>query len=57
MLVFLVLAARKADVDFKIKRPVDEDEIKEMCELCQINDVAFCCPEHCCDVSFFSSHI
>ena len=36
---------------FVIERP-DLEKIKLMCALCQIVEEGFCCPEHCCDVSF-----
>ena len=49
----LVKAAKKADAEFKVKRPDDLDELKEMCDLCQHTEYGFCCPEHCCDVSVF----
>lgn len=36
---------------FLIQMP-DLEQIKAMCALCQIKEIGFCCPEHCCDVSF-----
>lgn len=35
---------------FVIQRP-DEEDIKQLCELCNIKEDGFCCPDHCCDVS------
>ena len=35
---------------FNIQRPDDED-VRKLCELCQIVEEGFCCPDHCCDVS------
>ena len=37
---------------FEVRLPSDIEKIKQMCELCQIQEEGFCCPEHCCDVSF-----
>ena len=34
---------------FEIKRLTDLEQIKMLCELCQIVEEGFCCPEHCCD--------
>ena len=36
---------------FNMKLPSDLERLKAMCELCQIEEVGWCCPEHCCDVS------
>lgn len=35
-----------------IRLPSDIEKLKAMCELCQIEEEGWCCPEHCCDVSF-----
>lgn len=36
---------------FNMRMPSDPERIKAMCELCQIKEEGWCCPEHCCDVS------
>ena len=44
---------------FIIKRPDDVENLKVLCELCKTEEPYFCCPDHCCDVSFpkpFHSH-
>ena len=37
---------------FMMQRPTDLEDLKALCEMCQIVEEGFCCPEHCCDVSF-----
>ena len=45
-------AAEVFEEPLNIAHPTDIEKLKAMCELCQIVEPGWCCPEHCCDVSY-----
>ena len=50
-----VFTSIRTETDFKIKLPEDVEELMKICELCKLEELHFCCPEHCCDVSCFAN--